>query len=54
MNELTKSRFEVVVTSYGHNKNLDEIKKHSRASPDVQFKKISLTKQKPRPRTDYE
>ena len=29
-------------------------KKHSRTSPDVQFKEFSLTKQKTRPRTDYE
>ena len=29
-------------------------KKRSRTSPDVQFKKLSLTKQKTRPRTDYE
>ena len=28
-------------------------KKHSRTSPDVQFKEFSLTKQKTRPRTDY-
>ena len=47
-------RFEVVVTSYGRNKNRDEIKKHSRTSPDVKFKEYSLTKQKTRPRTDYE
>ena len=32
----------------------DETKKHSRTSPDVQFKEFSLTKQKTRPRTDYE
>ena len=32
----------------------DEIKKHSRTSPDVQFKEFSLTKQKTRPSTDYE
>ena len=32
----------------------DEVKKHSRRSPDVQFKEFSLTKQKTRPRTDYE
>ena len=32
----------------------DETKKHSRTSPDVQFKEFSLTKQKNRPRTDYE
>ena len=52
MNERTKSKFEVVVTSYGRNKNRDdEIKKHSRTSPDREF---SLTKQKTRPRTDYE
>ena len=45
----------VAVTSYGRNKNHDdEIKKHSRTSPDVQFKEFSLTKQKTRPRTDYE
>ena len=30
------------------------IEKHSRTSPDVQFKEFSLTKQKTRPRTDYE
>ena len=30
------------------------IKKHSRISPDVQFKEFSLTKQKTRPRTDDE
>ena len=35
----------VAVTSYGRNKNHDDkIKKHSRTSPDVQFKKFSLTK----------
>ena len=32
----------------------DETKKHSRTSPDEQFKEFSLTKQKARPRTDYE
>ena len=32
----------------------DEVKKHSGTSPDVQFKEFSLTKQKTRPRTDYE
>ena len=32
----------------------DETKKHSRTSPDVQFKEFSLTKQKTRPRMDYE
>ena len=31
----------------------DELKKHSRTSPDVQFKEFSLTKQKTRPITDY-
>ena len=36
-----------IVTSYGRNKNLDDgIKKHNRTSPDVQFKKFSLSKQK--------
>ena len=30
----------------------DEVKKHSRTSPDVQFKEFSLTKQKTR--RDYE
>ena len=30
------------------------IKKHSRTSPDVQFKEFSWTKQKTRPKTDYE
>ena len=33
---------------------VDEVKKHNRTSPDVQFKEFSLTKQKTRPRTDYE
>ena len=46
MNECTKSTFEVVVTSYVRKKNLDEIKKYSRTSPKVQFKKLSVTKQK--------
>ena len=32
----------------------DEVKKHSRTTPDVQFKEFSLTKQKTIPRTDYE
>ena len=31
----------------------DEVEKHSRTSPDVQFKEFSLTK-KTRPKTDYE
>ena len=44
-----------IVTSDGRNKYLDdEIKKHSRTSPDVQFKESSLTKQKTRPRKEYE
>ena len=47
MNEGTKSRFEVVVTTYVRNKNrADEIKKHSMTSPGVQFKEFSLMKQK--------
>ena len=33
---------------------LKRIKKHSRTSPDVQFKEFVLTKQKTRPRTYYE
>ena len=33
---------------------LDEVKKHSRTSPDTQFKEFLLTKQKTRPRTNYE
>ena len=32
----------------------DELKKHSRTSPDVQFKEFSLTKQKTRPGRNYE
>ena len=32
----------------------DEVKKHSRTSPDVEFKELSLTKQNTRPRKDYE
>ena len=35
-------------------KRFDEVKIHSRTIPDVQFKEFSLTKQKSRPRTDYE
>ena len=35
-------------------KKFDEVKKYIRTSPDVQFKKFSLTKQKTRPKTDYE
>ena len=31
-----------------------QMNKHSRTSPDVQFKEFLLTKQKTRPRTDYE
>ena len=34
--------------------SFDQVKKHSRTSPDVQFKEFSLTKQETRPRTDYE
>ena len=37
-----KSRFEKIVTSYG-NRNLDEIEKRSRTSPDPQFKEFSFT-----------
>ena len=48
MNEC-KGRFEVIVKSYGRNKNLDDEKKqHSRTTPDVQFKEFSSTKQKTR------
>ena len=36
-----KIRFEVAVTSYGRNKNRDEIKKHSRTSPEIQFKELN-------------
>ena len=36
----------MLVTSYGRNKNRDDEKKHSRTSPDAQFKEFSLTKQK--------
>ena len=32
----------------------DEVKTHSRTSPDVQLKEFSQTKQKTRPKTDYE
>ena len=35
-------------------KMCEQILKHSRTSADVQFKEFSLTKQKTRPRTDYE
>ena len=32
----------------------DEVKKHSRTSPDEQFKKFSLTKQTSRPKKEFE
>ena len=51
---MNKKIFEVVVTSYGLNNNLDDEIKNSRTSPDQQFKEFSLTKQKTRPRLDYE
>ena len=51
MHERTKSRFEVIVT-LGRNKNLDEIKKHSRTSPDVQFNEFSLNKKLDLERTE--
>ena len=38
----------------GKAKKFDEVKKHSRTSPDEQFKEFSLTKQTSRPETDYE
>ena len=31
----------------------NNLRKHSRITPDVKFKKFSLTKQKTTPRTDY-
>ena len=52
MHERTKSRFEVIVTSLGRNKNLDEIKKNSRTSPDVQFNEFSLNKKLDQERTE--
>ena len=48
-----KSQFQEVRVR--QNKNLlDEVKKHSRTIPDVQFKNFSLTKQNTIPRTDNE
>ena len=41
------------MTSYGRNKNLDDVKL-SRTSPEVHFKELSFTKQKTRPRMNYE
>ena len=35
-------------------KKVGRSKKHSRTSPDVQFKEFSLTEQNTRPRTDFE
>ena len=41
-----KADLKWLCSSYGRNKNRDdEIKKHSRTSPDVQFKEFLLTKQ---------
>ena len=37
-----------------YNSNSLNCKKQSRTSPDIHFKKFSMTKQKTRPRTDYE
>ena len=43
----TKSKFEVIVASYGPTRNHDdEIKKQSMTSLDVQFKEFSWNKQK--------
>ena len=53
-NKRTKGRFHMIVTPYGRNKNLDEEIKNSRTSPDIQFQELSLTKEKTRPRVDYE
>ena len=41
-------------TAPQYNSNSLNCKKHSRTSPDVQFKEFSLTKEKTRPRTEYE
>ena len=50
MNDLTKSRFQAIVTSYSRNKNLDdEINKHSWTIPGVQFEHSSMIKQKREP-----
>ena len=40
--ELTKSRFEKIVKSYCHDKNLDEIKNHNRTNTDLEFKDFSI------------
>ena len=40
-------------TAPQYNSNSLNCKKHSRTSPDVQFKEISLTKKKTRPSTDF-
>ena len=47
MDERTKSRFEVAVTSYGRNKNLDEIKKNIAGQVKKQLarKRISVQTQ---------
>ena len=44
MNERTKSRFEVVVTSYGRNKNLDEeIKNQEKAENSPSYRCAAIT-----------
>ena len=41
-------------TAPQYNSNSLNCKKHSRTSTEIQFKEFSLTKQKTRPRTEYE
>ena len=41
-------------TAPQYNSNSLNCKKHSRTSPDEQFKEFSLTKQTSRPKNDYE
>ena len=49
-----KGRIPIIFPKYGCKNLPQEILKHSRTTRDVQFKECPLTKQKTRPRTDYE
>ena len=44
MNERTKSRFQLVVTSYGRNKYLDEIKNQKKANNSPRYRCAAIKK----------
>ena len=45
LKEITKSRFEAIVTPHGRSKNfVDAMKKHSRTSPEIKSRRLRETK----------